>query len=117
MRTIRDIAFRGDVRRGHGDRARAGCDRCQDEDSYDEEIVTGLTPACWSTRFNPNTTRKIATAGLSSHGKSTSVRVLDASCSIAPQLATGSGKPSPMYDIVASAMMKAGTSIVNCTTM
>jgi hypothetical protein len=38
---------------------------------------------------------------------------LAASCSIVPQLATGSGKPSPTYDSVASATMNAGTSSVS----
>ena len=64
-----------------------------------------------STRFNPKTTRNIAAAGLSSHGKSANTRMfVDASCSIVPQLAMGSGKPRPTYDSVASATMKAGTS-------
>src|SRR6185369_17428050 len=54
---------------------------------------TPRLPSC-STRFTPRTTRNIAAAGLSSHGKSAKTRrLLDASCSIVPQLATGSGKP------------------------
>src|SRR5207237_721411 len=40
---------------------------------------------------------------------------VDASCSIVPQLATGSGKPRPTYDSVASATMNAGTRSVICT--
>ena len=38
----------------------------------------------------------------------------DASCSIVPQLAIGSGNPRPTYDSVASATMNAGTSSVIC---
>src|SRR5262249_645388 len=42
-------------------------------------------------RFRPRTSRNMATAGLSNHGKSASARTLDASASIVPQLATESG--------------------------
>src|SRR5262249_37637581 len=68
-----------------------------------------------SARLRPKTTTNIATAGLSSHGKSTNTRTFDASCSIVPQLGIGSENPRPMNDSVASATTNAGTSIVSST--